>query len=132
MTAPTPTCYRHPSRPTYVSCSRCARPICPDCMTAAAVGQQCPECVNEGKRSGRQARTHFGRRITPGALVARLSILAVLAYLAGYLSKELLDRVESEAAARQEADERAGVMSGVVRTGRGTVLGASPGVAVSA
>ncbi len=69
MTAPTPTCYRHPSRPTYVSCSRCARPICPDCMTAAAVGQQCPECVNEGKRSVRQARTHFGGRITQGALV---------------------------------------------------------------
>lgn len=69
MTVPTPTCYRHPSRPTYVSCTRCGRPICPDCMQSAAVGQQCPECVNEGKRSVRQARTHFGGRITQGALV---------------------------------------------------------------
>ena len=59
-----------------------------------------------------------GWQISAGALVARLSILAVLAYLAGYLSKELLDRVESEAAARQEADERAGFMSGVVTAGR--------------
>lgn len=69
MTVPTPTCYRHPNRPTYVSCSRCARPICPDCMIAAAVGQQCPECVNEGKRSVRQARTHFGGRTSKGSLV---------------------------------------------------------------
>ena len=39
--------------------------------------------------------TLTGWQITAGALVARLSILAVLAYLAGYLSKELLDRVQS-------------------------------------
>ena len=28
-----PTCYRHPDRETYISCQRCGRPICPDCMT---------------------------------------------------------------------------------------------------
>jgi K+-sensing histidine kinase KdpD len=72
-----------------------------------------------------------GWQITAGALVARLSILAVLAYLAGYLSKELLDRVQSEAAARQEADERAVFMSGVVKAGRDMTLDPSQVVEVA-
>ena len=72
-----------------------------------------------------------GWEITASALVARLSILAVLAYLAGYLSKELLERVESEAAARQEADERAALMSGVVKAGQDMTLDPSQVVEVA-
>jgi membrane associated rhomboid family serine protease len=55
-----PVCYRHPSRETYVRCTRCDRPICPDCMNEASVGHQCPECVAEGRRTQRSARTAFG------------------------------------------------------------------------
>ena len=58
-----PTCYRHPDRETYISCQRCGRPICPDCMTEAAVGFQCPSCVAEGRRTQREARTPYGGRI---------------------------------------------------------------------
>ena len=46
------TCYRHPDRETALSCSNCGRPICPECMTHAAVGVRCPEC--SGKRTAMQ------------------------------------------------------------------------------
>src|SRR5687767_4415467 len=42
-----PTCYRHPSEETGVSCSSCGRPICPDCMTPTPVGMRCPECARQ-------------------------------------------------------------------------------------
>ncbi|MQA27116.1 MAG: rhomboid family intramembrane serine protease [Micromonosporaceae bacterium] len=55
-----PVCYRHPSRETYVRCTRCDRPICPDCMHEASVGFHCPECVAEARRTVRAPRTAFG------------------------------------------------------------------------
>ncbi len=61
---PAPTCIRHPDRETWIRCSRCSNPICPECMTAAAVGYQCPDCVRAGAVTTRQARTVFGGRLT--------------------------------------------------------------------
>jgi len=54
---PAPTvevCYRHPSERTRVHCTRCGRPICPECMIPAPVGYQCPECVAQARREFRQ------------------------------------------------------------------------------
>ena len=64
-----PTCYRHPDRETWVSCVRCGRHACPDCLRQAAVGQQCVECVRGGARDIRPATTPFGGRAMSGAVV---------------------------------------------------------------
>jgi membrane associated rhomboid family serine protease len=60
--APSPSCYRHPGRAASVLCAHCNRPICTDCMLAAPVGWQCPECAKTGARRSRQvpAFTHSG------------------------------------------------------------------------
>ncbi len=60
-----PTCFRHPGRETYVSCVRCGRPACPDCLRSAAVGQQCVDCVRGGHQGARPATGIFGGR--PGS-----------------------------------------------------------------
>jgi membrane associated rhomboid family serine protease len=62
MTTEIPTCYRHPGRETYVSCVRCGRYACPDCMRSASVGQQCVECIKEGHQTARPARNALGAR----------------------------------------------------------------------
>jgi membrane associated rhomboid family serine protease len=48
-------------------------------MTPASVGFQCPECVTEGGRSVRQARTVYGGRVRTGrsAMAVTLTLIAV-------------------------------------------------------
>ncbi|GAA1617719.1 rhomboid family intramembrane serine protease [Nonomuraea maheshkhaliensis] len=91
-----PTCYRHPDKETWVRCQRCERPICPDCMRDAAVGFQCPECVAEGNKGLRQARSTFGGNVvrTPIVTYAILA-LNVLVFGAQYLTG---DQVTAELA----------------------------------
>ncbi|MEU1126262.1 rhomboid family intramembrane serine protease [Streptomyces sp. NPDC005899] len=64
--APT-VCHRHPSYETYVRCTRCDRYMCPDCMREAAVGHHCVDCVREGRRSVRRARSVFGGAVPRAA-----------------------------------------------------------------
>lgn len=90
-----PTCFRHPDRETYLRCSRCDRPICPDCMRDAPVGQQCVECVREGQRTTRTPRTVFGGVGVSGRTWVTWTFLAinVLVFLGGYLQPGLADRL---------------------------------------
>ena len=61
---PQSVCVRHPDRPTGLACSRCGRPACPQCLQPAAVGQHCVDCVRDGNKSVRTARTVAGAPMT--------------------------------------------------------------------
>jgi membrane associated rhomboid family serine protease len=78
-----PVCYRHPGRPTYVSCTRCGRPACPDCLRPAAVGHQCLDCIRGGNQTVRRPTGRFGGAVsTSGARVTQVLIgLNIALYL---------------------------------------------------
>ncbi|MFH8490060.1 rhomboid family intramembrane serine protease [Streptomyces longisporoflavus] len=65
-----PGCYRHPDRETGISCTRCERPICPECMISASVGFHCPECVREGSGTGHAPTANQPRTIAGGSITA--------------------------------------------------------------
>jgi membrane associated rhomboid family serine protease len=72
-----PACARHPDRPTGLRCVRCDRPACPDCLREASVGYQCVDCVNEGSKTVRPARTVGGARQATKGLVVVPALIGV-------------------------------------------------------
>ncbi|MGH2699441.1 MAG: rhomboid family intramembrane serine protease [Actinomycetota bacterium] len=58
-------CYGHPKTPTRLRCSRCERPICGRCAIPVSVGQHCPECVAEARKSAPKVRSAL-RANAPG------------------------------------------------------------------
>lgn len=65
-----PGCYRHPDRETGVRCTRCERPICPECMVSASVGFHCPECVRDGSGTGHAPTASQPRTLAGGTATA--------------------------------------------------------------
>jgi membrane associated rhomboid family serine protease len=111
--SPVPTCFRHPGRETYVSCVRCGRPACPDCLRSAAVGQQCVECIRGANRGGRSARTAFGGRVVTGPVVTWVLVaINVLLYLVILVRPGIADDLE---------------MVGLAQSGNGALIGVGAG-----
>src|SRR6266480_1686988 len=87
-----PACFRHAGRETYLSCTRCGRPACPECLRSAPVGQQCVECIKEGGRTVRRPTAVFGGRGVSDAVVTyTLVALNVAFYLVEWVYPKIVD-----------------------------------------
>ncbi len=70
-------CYKHGDREAYISCQRCGRPICPQCMNEASVGFQCPDCVAAGARAVRSPRTVAGGLLPSRVGAATMTLIGI-------------------------------------------------------
>src|SRR5215204_1461781 len=75
------TCYRHQDRRAGVSCQRCDRPICPDCMRQASVGFHCPECAGATRSPTVRAGALLRQREAPVVTNALIALnVAIFVY----------------------------------------------------
>ncbi len=90
MSAPEPqdapvaeVCYRHPDQSAGVTCQRCDRQICSDCMHQASVGFHCPECTKDNKQTVYNTRNLPGERsLVTRALIAINAVIWVITLVA--------------------------------------------------
>lgn len=90
-------CYRHADRETRVSCGRCGKYLCPDCVQHGPVGVRCIDCLRGPRLE--LPMENFQRARTGGILLASgwLIVLVVVGWLlpepqGGYNGFSLLAR----------------------------------------
>jgi len=79
---PSAVCSWHPDRGTALTCTRCGRPACPECLTPASVGFHCRACVAEarGTATQRAPRTVAGAALGQKPIVTMVLIGINLAF----------------------------------------------------
>ncbi|WP_327142970.1 rhomboid family intramembrane serine protease [Nocardia sp. NBC_01327] len=97
---PAPTCYRHPDRPTGLACTRCGRPSCPECLTPAAVGQHCVECVQQGRQDVRPVRNQAGsavsKRPEPYVTWSLIAVNVLVFAITAFQARSVMDNQRSD------------------------------------
>ncbi|MEZ5175287.1 MAG: rhomboid family intramembrane serine protease [Acidimicrobiia bacterium] len=85
------TCYRHPDRPTRLSCTTCGKPICVECSHDASVGQKCPSCAKTDPRARVvRARTALaGPSFATTPVSFGIMVVTGAIFVMGFLSPEL-------------------------------------------
>lgn len=95
-------CVRHSDRATGLTCSRCGRPACPECLREASVGFQCVDCVAESGRGVRRGVTIAGARpggrpvVTPVLVALNVAVFAWTVATSGSVSRNALSPLFAE------------------------------------
>lgn len=98
-------CTRHPDRETLVSCGRCGRPFCPECLIHTPAGQRCYECAGVRRDAvQRAAATRFFQAAGVSALGAAIggllgSVLFIL--VAALVSGSVVGQILSHSVNRK-------------------------------
>lgn len=98
---PAPVCVRHTDRITGLSCTRCGRPACPDCLRPASVGQHCVDCLRADQSSARKVRTASGavatRTATPFVTYALIALNLMVYAITAAQSRSLMANEQGSA-----------------------------------
>lgn len=72
------TCVRHPDRATGLTCTRCGRPACPECLREASVGYQCIDCVQQARADDHRRGVRRGVTVAGAEAPRRPIVVPVL------------------------------------------------------
>jgi membrane associated rhomboid family serine protease len=95
-------CVRHPDRATALTCTRCGRPACPECLREASVGHQCVDCVAGAQRGVRRGVTIAGARpdgrpvVTPVLVALNVAVFVWTVVTSGSVSRNALSPLFAE------------------------------------